>query len=64
MSDPKLAILALFGVGLASVSAYMHVNGSDGSGWGFAAFIIWFFIGCKKKLLKSLHKWHNRAARL
>lgn len=44
MDNMRLAMLACFGVGLAAVSAYMHVNRQDGSGWGFAAFIVWLII--------------------
>ena len=41
MEIAKLLVLAFFGVALVVVSAYMHVNGQDGSGWGMAAAITW-----------------------
>ena len=34
------AITGLMGVGIAAVSAYLHVNGKDGAGWGIVAFIL------------------------
>lgn len=31
-------ITGAVGVGLAAVSAWMHIRGRDGSGWGLVAF--------------------------
>lgn len=44
MDNIKLGILGLMGVGLAAVSAWMHIKGQDGSGWGLAAFITWVIV--------------------
>jgi hypothetical protein len=30
--------LGIIGVGIAAISAYLHVNDKDGSGWGLVAF--------------------------
>lgn len=32
-------IAAAMGLGLAAVSAWLSINGKDGSGWGFVAFV-------------------------
>lgn len=44
MDNIRFGIMAAFGVGLAAVSAWMHINGLDGSGWGFAAAITWICV--------------------
>ena len=36
----KASVILLTGVALAGVSAYMHVNNEDGSGWGIFAFLL------------------------
>lgn len=44
MDTARLGVIAALGVGLAVVSAWMHIKGQDGSGWGFAAFITWVVV--------------------
>ena len=44
MDTARLGVIAAFGVGLAAVSAWMHIKGQDGSGWGIAAFIAWLMV--------------------
>lgn len=44
MDTTRLGVIAAFGVGLAAVSAWMHIKGQDGSGWGFASFITWLVV--------------------
>ena len=34
------AITGCLGIGIAAISAYLHVHGKDGSGWGFVALIL------------------------
>ena len=35
-----MAIYGVMAVGIAAVSAYLHVNGKDGSGWAIVAFFL------------------------
>jgi hypothetical protein len=44
MDNVRIGILAAFGVGLAAVSAWMHIKDKDGSGWGLAAAAIWLSV--------------------
>ena len=44
MDTARLGIVAALGVGIAAVSAWMHIKGKDGSGWGLAAFITWLVV--------------------
>ena len=44
MSDVRLIAIAGMGVGLAAVSAWMHIKGQDGGGWGAAAFLCWLVV--------------------
>ncbi len=38
--NQKILIYGILGVLLAGVSAWMHINDKDGSGWGFIAFLL------------------------
>lgn len=34
------AIVGVLGLGVAGISAWLHVRGRDGSGWGIVAFFL------------------------
>lgn len=36
----RMAVLFLIGGIIAAISAWLHINGKDGSGWGVVAFFL------------------------
>jgi hypothetical protein len=40
----RLGIVAFMGVGMAAVSAWLHIHDRDGEGWGIVAAITWLVV--------------------